>query len=836
MMERGEKRWGNHIIGLGAGIVLITAAAAGMYAPLLLPAGQALYPWASDTLGHVLKVEYLQEQIAGGTLYPNLMPQWYMGLQVFRYHAPLPYYILWGLTRSVGDAVYAANLFIALCALLGGLSWLLYRRWMGWAPAVAGGILYVFLPDNVRVALAEGNLPRVLAAGLLPLWTYLLLRSAETPRRPWHRLALALCTALIVLSHAMMAAIYALGGALLVVWLWLFGKTRLRAVVLSMLSIVLGILAAGWWFFPSLTGGITDINASAMTEALAVFPITTYLNPLLRLRDPEIVYPGTALLLLAVILSLPRAGRANRWSLACVLTGLLTILISTPGFNALYNALPIHHLAWPLRFVGFGSFALLLGLAWRMAGGQRRHWIVPALVFLLLCADGALSARLIHLRPARPDVLAAAKAMRETPGWREATLDSSRLGSQASYFFTAAAGREQVYGWAYQGARTARNVASLNEALEQGFTAYVLDRLDLYGVDDVVLLRVGGIDPALPTALEGAGFSCQYAGEELTLFHRHGAPRAVRLPQQALGIGSGAQNLCYIFPQILPGTSDYVDDYSFEELRAYHTVVLSGFQWRDRRRAEELVGRLAEAGVRVVVDLTNSLPESLSREPYFLGVWGELVILDRQPVEAAGEWGSYRFRPFSAAYSFWQAQTPQGLDQVTLAHPYLGGSSTVVGYKQMGAGRVWFVGLNLPYHAVLTRDPAAIEVLSKVLEMPPAERQAYQTVPLQDYRASSEGYDFVYEWDAGGWLLFPAAFHDGTEVRVDGQPANVRSYDRLIAFQAPAGRHTVSVRIRPTGIYTLGTAASIAALIALGGLVWWERRPAPPAKEDAHAA
>jgi len=154
----------------------------------------------------------------------------------------------------------------------------------------------------------------------------------------------------------------------------------------------------------------------------------------------------------------------------------------------------------------------------------------------------------------------------------------------------------------------------------------------------------------------------------------------------------------------------------------------------------------------------------------------------------------------------------------------------------MGAGRVWFVGLNLPYHAVLTRDPAAIEVLSKVLEMPPAERQAYQTVPLQDYRASSEGYDFVYEWDAGGWLLFPAAFHDGTVVRVDGQPANVRSYDRLIAFQAPAGRHTVSVRIRPTGIYTLGTAASIAALIALGGLVWWELRPAPPAKEDAHAA
>ncbi|MGC8826709.1 MAG: 6-pyruvoyl-tetrahydropterin synthase-related protein [Anaerolineae bacterium] len=834
-MERGERRWGNNLIWLGAGTALITAAA-GMYAPLLFPAGQALYPWASDTLGHVLKVQYLQEQIAGGTLYPDLMPQWYMGLQVFRYHAPLPYYILWGLTQLAGDAVYAANLFIVLCALLGGLSWLLYRRWMGWAPAIAGGILYVFLPDNVRVALAEGNLPRVLSAALLPLWVYLLLRSAEAPRRPWHRLVLALYTALIVLSHAMMAAIYAIGGALLVVWLWLFGKTQMRAAALSLFSIVLGILAAGWWFFPSLTGGITDINASAMTEALAVFPITTYLNPLLRLRDPEIVYPGATLLLLAVVLSLPRAGRHNRWGLALVLTGLLTIFISTPGFNALYNALPLHHLAWPLRFVGFGSFALLLGLAWQAASWQKRRWIVPALVFLLLCADGALSARLIHLRPARPDVLAAAEAMRAVPGWREATLDSSRLGSQASYFFTADAGREQVYGWAYQGAHTARSAAALNEAFEQGFTAYLVDRLDLYGVDDVVVLRGAGADPALPAALEKAGYTRMYEGRELVLYHRDGAPRAVRLTHQALGIGSGAQNLCYIFPQVLPGTSGYVDDYSFEELRAYHTVVLSGFQWRDRRRAEELVQRLAEAGVRVVVGLTNSLPESLSREPYFLGVWGELVILDHQPVEAAGEWGSYRFRPFSAAYSLWQAQTPQGLDSTTLAHPYLGGTSAVVGYKQAGQGRVWFVGLNLPYHAVLTRDPAAIEVLSRVLDMTPAERQPYQTVPLEHYEAASWGYHFDYRLDEGSWLLFPAAFHDGTEVRIDGKPANARSYDRLIAFEAPAGRHTVTIRIRPTPIYTLGAIASISALMALGGLVWWEQRPARPAEEASHAA
>lgn len=821
-----------------AGLLLVGAASASMYAPLLNPtAGQALFPWASDTLGHVLKVQYLQQQTAQGIWYPNLMPQWYMGLQVFRYHAPLPYYILWVLADVVGDAVLTANLFIVLCAFLGGVSWLLFRRWVGWAPAIAGGVLYTVLPDNVRVGLAEGNLPRVLAAALLPLWTYLLLCSVEGPRRPWYRLGLALSTSVIVLTHAMMAAIFTIGGAVLVLWLWLFGKTHMRAVVFTMLGIGLGIAAAGWWLLPSLTGGITDINASAMTEALAVFPLTTYLNPLLRLRDPEIVYPGAALLALAVLFSLSRAGRSNRWSLACILTGLPSILISTPGFNALYNALPIHHLAWPLRFVGFGSFALLLGLAWQMAHQpRRRRWIISA-AFLLLLADGALSLRLIHLRPARPDVLAAATVMQGRPGWREATLDHSRLGSQASYFFTALAGREQVYGWAYQGARTARNVAALNEALAQGFTAFVLDRLDLYGVDDVVLLRAGDVDPALPAALETAGFALHYQGEELLLYHRDGAPRAIRRTYDALGIGSGAQNLCYMFPKILLGTSDYVDEYALEELKSFRTVVLSGFQWHDHRRAEEVVRQLAEDGVNVVVDLTNSLPEALSREPYFLGVWGELVILEDRPVEAAGEWGVYDFHPFSAGGSLWQAYTPQGLDHAVLSHSYLGGTSSVVGYKQVGKGRVWFIGLNLPYHAVLTRDKAAVAVLSRLLGMAPDERLPHAAVPLEAYQAAAGGYRFAYTLDAPAWLILPVAFHEGTEVRIDDQPAPLRSYERLVAFAAPAGRHRVDIRLRPVPIYAWGMMASGTAVLGLLGCIVWELRTArPAAKEADHVA
>ena len=109
-------------------------------------------PWASDTLGHVLKAEYLRDQVEQGVLYPDFFPHWYMGLQMLRYHPPLPYYMLAGLSYVTGNMVQAANWFIVLCTLAGALTVLLYQRWVGLWPAWIGGIFFLMLPDNVRVA------------------------------------------------------------------------------------------------------------------------------------------------------------------------------------------------------------------------------------------------------------------------------------------------------------------------------------------------------------------------------------------------------------------------------------------------------------------------------------------------------------------------------------------------------------------------------------------------------------------------------------------------------------------------------------------------------------
>ncbi len=777
-------------------------------------------PWASDTLGHVLKAEYLRDQVEQGVLYPDFFPHWYMGLQMLRYHPPLPYYMLAGLSYVTGNMVQAANWFIVLCTLAGALTVLLYQRWVGLWPAWIGGIFFLMLPDNVRVAFAEGNLPRVLATAFLPLALYCLVRILEPDGGRRHAVGLAICFLLITLSHAMMAAIYAVCLAVLALLLGLFRATAGRRLLLGIGSIGTGLLLAGWWLLPSLTGGITTLDAEALTQAQAVFPLLHFLNPFVRQENPEYVYVGAVLLLVSLLGVFVREGRTKH-STTFTLVGLGGVLITTPGFNDLFNALPLHNLLWPLRFLGIASFLLLLAVLWRLQGWWARTPLFTTGLIVLMAVDMAGSLPLIYLRPLSNELVQVATRLATTPGWREATLDKSRLGSAAAYAFTKLGQREQIYGWAYQAAATAPSVAALNEALVYGAYDYVLDRLTLYGADDVVLLKGQPFTEPMAAALQADGFRQLHEGDRLLLFHRDGSPRAYRGPWRVLGIGRGARLMAMLFPQIIVGTSPYVDDYTPEMWRQYEVVVLSGFAWHDRSAAEQVVVQAAQAGVRVVVDLTGAPQDPLARIPRFLGVWGERVVLDDRPVEVYTGEEQVTLRPFAAPSRLWYTHVPQGLDAEIVTFNYLGERGTVVGSKQVGSARVWFVGLNLSYHALTTNDEKALRLLADVMQLPPHERASLIPVPLADYRTLATGYEFTYTLDEPAWLLVPVASFDGTRLLVDGVPVEARSVETLVFFRAPPGRHLVTVQIAPTPVYRAGRAVSVLGLVVLVMLSLW---------------
>lgn len=801
--------------------VLVLAALRDLWLPT---ADQAIYPWGSDTLGHLIKVEYLQQEIAAGHLYPNLFPAWYNGIQLLRYYPPLPYYVLVALNRVIRDILITGHWFVILTALVGALSLLAFARWVGWGPAILGAFLFALSPDNLRVALAEGNLPRALATAFLPGLTYCLLclLTGEGGRR--HALIGALLVTAVILSHAMMGAIFGVSLGLVAVTLFFIGRVPFSRLVRALGTLAVGLALAGVWLLPSLSGGISELSQEAMTEALAVFPLSVYLNPFLRQSDLEILYVGLGLVGVLFLGLLRPAGR-RPIPLTFLLVGMVTVLISTPGFNDLFQGLPAHQLFWPIRFLSFSGLALLVALVFQLQGLQAhpRGRLILLLVALILLLDTAPSLRLVFRRPPPAPLLAIAQELQARPGWRVATLDFSRLGSSPSYLFTAQGGREQVFGWAYQGARTATNVAALNGALESGAWGYALGALDLLGADDLVLLKRDYRLAQFAGILPEAGFSLVWSNSDLALYHRDGGPRAFRVQADALGIGPGAQNFAAVFPGLLIATSPRVDDYDLAYLARFRLLVLSRFTWRDQRRAEAIIRAYAEQGGDVLIDLSGTPDDPLAREPRFLDVYGERVRFSGEPIEINVDGEQRRLLPF--AYRPWQAIVPQGELEAPVTLNYHGVIGTVLGFVHYGNGRVWFVGLNLPYHTLLTQDPVGLAILSRVMTVPAGRPPSLLSVPLDHYQADRDGYRFDYTLAEESDLIVPVADHGGTEIRLDGQPVESHSLYNLVGFTAPAGTHRVEIAFRPTPIYQQGMVVSLVGLITgLVGLIRWRLR------------
>lgn len=128
------------------------------------------YPKGSDVYGHLFKANVLYNSIKSGHIYPLYTNLWYNGQQLFRYWPPMAHYVL-ALLQFIegGNILNAFVLFIGLCFVIGGFGWLLFGiREKRIVLGTVIGIIYFFLPDNMRVCFSEGNVPRIFITALMP--------------------------------------------------------------------------------------------------------------------------------------------------------------------------------------------------------------------------------------------------------------------------------------------------------------------------------------------------------------------------------------------------------------------------------------------------------------------------------------------------------------------------------------------------------------------------------------------------------------------------------------------------------------------------------------------
>lgn len=810
---------------------LITLVAIAAYHSVLWPPVEQRYPWGSDSWGHLFKAENLYQEILKGNYYPQFTEYWYNGVQPFRYWAPVPYYVLAGLRAISGDIFAAGSLYLFLCALFGALCWLLLSRRMGLWPAVMAGLIWLMWQDNVRVAFSEGNLPRVLATALLPLLFALFLRISDQRRSFVAVIGTVIVLQLCVLCHAMIAAVYCVCLGLFAIFLWILQGSSVREFVSSILALAVGLLSAGWWLLPSLTGGgITGIDPQAVKEAVQFIPAVISINPWYRFVNVETFYWGIALVITLGITVISWRARPA-WAKSLALVGLILVLITFPIMRALYIALPLSHLLWPLRFSSFGGLAIIAAGFTINTSPQPRGWlqspylsgILIIAIFCGLALDNLVSFKMLAHTGTKPfDIIQSADYIRKEPGWRVATIDLSQLGSAPTYAFSEFYSLEQVFGWAWQGAVTSRNIMLLNTGVERQYYPFLfcscvnLGATDLVVKDDVVTDMT-----SFQSAANKAGYKKENKFAGISIWRNTDGPYLVEKKPSCLVIGKYAGTVALQFPEVELGVSPYVDDYTAKDLSKYKQLIITGATWRSKQIAEKIVTDYAVAGGKVFVELAGIPENVLAKQPEFLGVYGEGVSTHKE-VEVIGKDSRYVLYPVIQNYKDWKAYVPMGLDKVEMSFSYYGNQAPVLGYKLVKGHKVWFLGYNIMYHSFCTGVTGSQELTRKILGLT-TEYNGNRLIPLQNYQATEKGYHMSYYLDQDRQLVVPVSAIPGMKVKLDGKPILAGNYENLIQLKLPGGEHTIDLSLELTPIYSWGKWMSVFSIILLAGLLVIQR-------------
>lgn len=665
------------------------------------------YPWGSDTYGHLFKGNILYDNFKQGKFFVNYNESWYNGVQPYRYWAPLPYYILAVINLATNNIFSTYNVFIGFVFILGGLGWLCwgyYIRRQNLLLVVA--ILWFFVPNNLRILFSEGNIPYVIVNSLVP-FVFLYYYKTINEKKTINYLILAILMSVITLTHAMLSAMTGVS---------LFILAALDAVInrryskntLSLTYAFLGIMITSFWLYPALKGGIMSIDKASVADVMKAltYPLSSSLNPLLRFSNIEIYYYGLAFAFVAVF-GLLFSTKNER---APFVAALVILLGTTKLTLPILQKLPMNQLFWMSRFTSISMGMIVIALIiWKTLRKS-----VLCLLVSLLVIDSACSFYVLGFNGQFPsNISKTLNSASRIAAQRVGVLDSSQFGSFPSYYIAynhAGGNTNQVYGWAWQGAATSKNIVLLNTALERGYYGLMFDRALELGSDVLVVKKSFITDyKKLEEAASIVGYK-KYQEDSETIIYKY--PSVSRfgtsVNYEGIAIGSYSPNALYIFPKLRAGDSEFLDDYTYSELRKEKVVYLSGFKYRNKKNAEDLVLKLSRSGVRVVIDVTG-LEES------FLGETAEPVSLKDNYQELYYKNIRLKTKKFPHEYRDWNTYF---LNSVSNKESYEVENHRLISYiAKKDNQNLTFLGLNIPYYAFLTKDNGAVKILEDAFNM-----------------------------------------------------------------------------------------------------------------------
>lgn len=677
---------------------------------VFLVKNNGVYPAGSDTMYHIFRGDYVYNSIKEGSWYPIYNSMWYNGVEIMRYWAPLTAYYMALCQMIAGGGQLAGYLiFVGSVCFFNSILWLIIGRKMN-RPYLGAfvGLIWFFMPNNLLALFVEGNLARSLCMIFLPVFIYAVCEYLSERKRIYIPIIIV-TFALMAMCHLGYAGMIAL-AVLIYCIVYMFQQGNKRAVLEVIVSILLGFMVLGIWLVASLNGGITSLDNS---ENMANFfqKLVVTLNPLDRIKSNNShFYYGLA----ACIIAVCGIFLGYKKSRAGFVTAVVILVCTTTAMYPVLSLLPGSQYLWMLRFISIAlCFILYSFLKWDtlkkplvlLMCALLIADIVPSLTLItggsLFTEDNKISLSGMFSRynstsednssdiSLIDDILSLnmtdtgeaearinqtqnytliSKAQNIT-GQRLALMDASSLGAMGAWL-TADwnNGVPAAFGAGWEAANTSTNIANLNKAMAESRFYYMFDRCEELGNDTVIvrlsqLNKYTGTLDKLDEAANAVGYKLVDYNGDYRLYHLDvNGNWGTISTYEAIGIGSGASGISLRFPAVEETYSYNLDDYTFEQLSQYKEIFLDGFTYNDKEAAEELIIRLSEAGVKIIISADSIPQDKRTHTQTFLGVTCNAVKFENGYPEMNTRIGRVYTDMFPQGHTEWNTVYLDGLD------------------------------------------------------------------------------------------------------------------------------------------------------------------------------
>jgi uncharacterized membrane protein len=752
------------------------------------------YPQGSDTFCHLYRADLLLKNIQAGNWFPLYDSTWYNGVEIMRYWGPLPLYILAGLESIIGTSVLDAYvLFLGFLLVIGGCGWLLWGiRYRRIGLSVTIGLLWFFMPENMRVVILEGNLPRGVINALLPFFFYFVWRvMAEKKKNAIFPLIIV--TSLITLCHL---GITLMLIATMVIFTLFHSSMNhtLRSSLSALTACISGVLLAGLWVVPALIGGAA--SGSSTNQVMKFFFESAFvsLNPLIRINgDMLSFYFGLSVFLICILgmLLAPKDTKAG------FITAIVLLICTTKSVYDLFVKLPFSQFLWMIRFIPIGLAAAMVSfLLWK----GLKKWVVIILV-ILLAADCATSYQNIYFPPEyRIDNIQAnldqradealITSAKEITKQRMALMDLSEYGSFAPYYITGVGEAVNYsYGAGWEGAGTASNIVNLNASIENGWYVYLFDRALELG-NDTVLIPIDNLKEKskdLVRLIEAAKILGYYpvTRNETSMLFQKDTPEQFGLISnyKDIAIGESASGIAMIFPGFEEGSKNNINDYTYEELSKYNIIYLSGFTYSSKSDTENLLLKLAENGVSIYIDMNRIPMDEVKKTMELFGVVAQNISFSESFPVFTYQGNSYSSLDFLYNINDWNTVYLLGLDQVdgscdmqNKLLPYLGTAKNK---------NLHFMGLNIMYYLQTSRDAEITKLVEAIFDRQESSVPVREVVPIE-VQNSNHRITITSEYDqVNTTLSYIDIFRSNQQIQTHNNLITVNSGTTVLDIKYP---------------------------------------------------